>query len=132
MSASADRVLPLPGDAQYLKSGIASGQQLRDPQIVDRVSEMLLDIDRNGMDAIRRYSQELDRWAPATFRASRADLDAARDAVDAGVRECLNLGLGRVRAFAELQLGTATDVEREISPGLLVGHRKIPVGRVGA
>src|SRR3954454_15163932 len=99
MPASHDQALPLPGEARYLKSGIASGRQLRDPQIVDRVSAMLLDIDRHGMDAVRRYSGELDAWAPGTFLASREDLDAARDAVDAGVREHLGLGLERVRAF---------------------------------
>ena len=114
------------------QGAIASGQQLRDPQIVDRVSAMLLDIDRHGMDAVRRYSQELDGYGPDTFRASREELDAARDAVDAGVRERLHLGLERVRGFAELQLGTASNLEREIAPGLIVGHRKVPVGRVGA
>ena len=124
--------LPLPGEAHYLKEGIASGQQLRDPQIVDRVSAMLLDIDRHGMDAVRRHSEELDGYGPETFRASREELDAARGAVDAGVRERLQLGLERVRGFAELQLGTASDLEREIAPGLIVGHRKVPVGRVGA
>src|SRR3954447_3772458 len=132
MTASPDHALPLPGEARYLKAGIASGRQLRDPRIVDRVSGMLLDIDRHGMDAVRRYSQALDGWGPATFRASREDLDAAREAVDPGVQARLGLGLERVRAFAELQLGTAAGVEREISPGLVVGHRKVPVGRVGA
>src|SRR3954451_1060800 len=132
MPASHDQALPLPGEARYLKAGIASDRQLRDPEIVDRVSAMLLDIDRNGMDAVRRYSQELDGWGPETFRASRGELDAAREGVDAGVRDRLELRLERVRAFAELQLGTAAGVEREISPGLVVGHRKVPVGRVGA
>src|SRR3954447_849849 len=132
MAASHDQALPLPGDARYLKAGIASGRQLSDPQIVDRVSAMLLDIDRNGMDAVRRYSQELDGWGPETFRASREELDAARDGVDAGVRDRLDLGLERVRAFAEPPLGPGDGVEREISPGLIVGHRKVPVGRVGA
>jgi sulfopropanediol 3-dehydrogenase len=132
MVGSPPGALPLPGEARYLKAGIASGTQLRDPAIVERVSAMLLDIDRDGMDAVRRYSQELDRWAPEAFRASPRELDAAREAVDPGVRAHLGLGLERVRAFAELQLGTAGDVEREISPGLVVGHRKVPVARVGA
>src|SRR6185295_12043072 len=48
------------------------------------------------------------------------------------VRERLRLGHERVRAFAELQLGSVTDVERELAPGLFVGHRHVPVGRVGA
>src|SRR3954454_12211988 len=132
MVTSDNSVLPLPGEARYLKAGIASGRQLRDPAIVERVSAMLLDIDRHGMDAVRRYSGELDRWAPERFRATRAELDAARAAVDPEVRGHLGLGLERVRAFAELQLGTPADAEREVSPGLIVGHRKVPVGRVGA
>src|SRR3954452_22778116 len=109
--------LPLPGDARYLKEGIASGQQLRDPAIVERVSAMLLDIDRHGMDAVRRYSGELDRWAPERFRATRAELDAARAAGGPGVRGPLGVGVEAGRAFAELQLGTAADAEREVSPG---------------
>src|SRR4051812_16951029 len=107
---ASDAVLALPDGARYLKAGMASGRQLRDPKIVERVSAMLLDIDRNGIDAVRRHSGELDRWAPDTFRASREELDAAREAVGAEVREQLGLGLERVRAFAELQLGTAGDV----------------------
>src|SRR3954452_9504231 len=101
MPASHDQTLPLPGEARYVKAGIASGRQLRDPQFVDRVSAMLLDIDRNGMDAVRRYSQELEGWGQKTFRASREKLDAPRDEVDAGVRDRFDLGLERVRAFAE-------------------------------
>ena len=82
---SAYASLPLPGAARYLKEGIASGQQLRDPQIVERVSAMLLDIDRHGMDAVRRYSRELDGYAPERFRAMYPRLDefrAVRDRVD--------------------------------------------------
>jgi sulfopropanediol 3-dehydrogenase len=63
---------------------------------------------------------------------SRAQLDAARDAVEPPVRERLELGRERVRAFAELQLSSVSDVERELAPGLFVGHRHVPVGRVGA
>src|SRR3954466_12950577 len=124
--------LTLPGDARYLKAGLPSGRQLTDPQVVERVSAMLLEIERDGMDAVRRYSQALDGWSPPDFRMPRPELDAARDAVSPGVRERLALGLERVRAFGELQLGSVESVEREISPGLIVGHRKIPVGRVGA
>ena len=124
--------LPLPGDARYLKAGLPSGRQLTDPQVVERVSAMLLDIERDGMDAVRRFSQQLDGWSPERFAASRRELDTARDTVDAGVRERLQLGHGRVKAFAELQLSSISDVEREIAPGLFVGHRHVPVGRVGA
>jgi sulfopropanediol 3-dehydrogenase len=124
--------LPLPGEARYLKAGLPSGRQLTDPRVVETVSAMLLEIEREGMDAVRRHSERLDGWAPERFRMSRADLDAAREAVEPGVRERLELGRARVRAFAELQLSSAGDVERELAPGLFVGHRHVPVGRVGA
>ena len=129
---TASDALPLPGEARYLKAGLPSGRQLTDSRVVDTVSEMLLEIERDGMDAVRRSSQRLDAWSPESFRMSRAELDEARDAVSAGVRERLELGHQRVRAFAELQLASVSDVEREIAPGLIVGHRHIPVGRVGA
>jgi sulfopropanediol 3-dehydrogenase len=129
---TASDALPLPGEARYLKAGLPSGRQLTDPRVVDTVSEMLLEIERDGMDAVRRSSQRLDAWSPESFRMSRAQLDEARDAVSAGLRERLELGHQRVRAFAELQLASVSDVEREIAPGLIVGHRHIPVGRVGA
>jgi sulfopropanediol 3-dehydrogenase len=129
---TASDALPLPGEARYLKAGLPSGRQLTDSRVVDTVSEMLLEIERDGMDAVRRSSQRLDAWSPASFRMSRAQLEEAREAVSAGVRERLELGHQRVRAFAELQLASVSDVEREVAPGLIVGHRHIPVGRVGA
>src|SRR3954454_17595548 len=124
--------LPLPGEARYLKAGLPSGSRLTDPRVAETVSEMLLEIEREGMDAVRRHSQRLDGWAPASFRTSRAELDAARDAVDPQLGKRLEFGRERVRAFAELQLGSLSDVERELAPGLFVGHRHVPVGRVGA
>src|SRR6185436_20046111 len=124
--------LPLPGDARYLKAGLPSGRQLTDPQVVERVSAMLLEIERDGMDAVRHHSQQLDGWAPERFAMTRDELDRARDAVDPGVRERLQLGHERVKGFAELQLSSVSDVERELAPGLFVGHRHVPVGRVGA
>jgi len=93
---------------------------------------MLLEIERDGMDAVRHHSQQLDGWAPERFAMTRHELDRARDAVDPGVRERLQLGHERVKGFAELQLSSVSDVERELAPGLFVGHRHVPVGRVGA
>jgi sulfopropanediol 3-dehydrogenase len=93
---------------------------------------MLLDIESRGMDAVRAYSRELDRWGPATFRAQLDELAAARDAIPSSIRRRLAVSRERVRRFAELQLETVSDLEREILPGLIVGHRHVPVARVGA
>lgn len=122
----------LRGEVRVLKDASSRDRALADPAVPERVSAMLREIESGGMDAIRRYSEELDGWSPMTFRAGSQSLEIARDAVDPGVRQRLALGLERVRRFAELQLGTVADLENEIAPGLIVGHRHVPVGRVGA
>lgn len=76
---------------------------------------MLLDLEARGMDAVRDYSAQLDRWSPASFRATREELDAAGDALDQGLRDRLESSRRRVREFAELQLRSVSDVEREIA-----------------
>ena len=71
--------LPLPGDARYLKAGLPSGRQLTDPQVVERVSAMLLEIERDGMDAVRRHSRQLDDWAPERFAMTWTILPAVTE-----------------------------------------------------
>jgi sulfopropanediol 3-dehydrogenase len=118
--------------ARFLKAPSGGDRAATDPRVSQRVSAMLSAIAARGMDAVRSYSEQLDRWSPASFRADRGQLDGAREAVEAPIRERLALGHERVRRFAELQLATVSDIEQEIVPGLVVGHRHIPVGRVGA
>jgi sulfopropanediol 3-dehydrogenase len=120
------------GRVRFLKAPLDTDRRATDPRVAERVSAMLSDVDARGMDAVRSYSEELDRWTPASFRADRRQLDLARHTVPESIRTRLALGHERVRRFAELQLSTVSDVEREIVPGLIVGHRHIPVGRVGA
>jgi sulfopropanediol 3-dehydrogenase len=122
----------LAGQVRFLKTPRDSGGEATDPGVAEPVSAMLSDIAHRGMDAVRRYSSELDRWSPNSFRAERRQLDLARDAVAPPIRDRLAVGLERVGRFAELQLATVSDLEQEIVPGLIVGHRHVPVGRVGA
>lgn len=119
-------------DVWYLKAPQGSEPERRNREIVDRVSAMLRDIESNGMDAVRKYSVELDNWAPDSFRATTDDLRRAEEALDPALRERLAVGRQRVQEFAELQLSSVGDIEREIAPGLIVGHRHIPVRSVGA
>ena len=51
-------------------------------ELRDRVSEILKDIERGGLDAVRRYSQELDSWAPADFVVSDAEFERAAAQID--------------------------------------------------
>ena len=96
------------------------------------VSEMLSAIQRDGVDAIRRYSAELDGWDPPSFIVDEATIAAAADRLDDELREHIAFAQEQVRAFATAQRGTMRDLEVQTLPGVTLGHRHIPVRTVGA
>ena len=100
-----------------------------DPAVAQRVSEMLLELQRDGEDAVRRHSRHLDGWEPDDFEITRAEIDGA--GIDPEVREHLQRPRARDEASPELALD-AQHLERELSPGLFVGHRQVPVQGRGA
>jgi sulfopropanediol 3-dehydrogenase len=96
------------------------------------VSEMLSAIQRDGADAIRRYSAQLDGWDPPSFIVDEATIAAAGDQLDDELREHIAFAQEQVRAFATAQRATMRDLEVQTLPGVTLGHRHIPVRTVGA
>ena len=116
---------------KYAKQG---GHRLleRDPETARVVTDMLLDLEKNGMDAVRAYSQRFDGWNPASFELSAAQIRAAIDSLDPRARADTAWCQSNVRAFAAAQMRTMVPLEVEIRPGVVLGHRHIPVNRVGS
>jgi sulfopropanediol 3-dehydrogenase len=96
------------------------------------VSEILLDVERNGVDAVRRWSQRLDRWDPADFRVSDAEIARAEETTGEVLRGHLGFALEQVRGFARQQRATMGELEIETLPGVTLGHRHIPIDAVGS
>jgi sulfopropanediol 3-dehydrogenase len=96
------------------------------------VAEMLTSIRREGTDAIRRYSAELDGWDPPSFIVDEPTIAAAGEQLDEDLREHIAFAQRQVRAFAGAQRETLRDLEIETLPGVTLGHRHIPVRSVGA
>jgi sulfopropanediol 3-dehydrogenase len=104
----------------------------QDPETASVVSKMLLDLEKNGMDAVRKYSQQFDQWDPPSFRLSESEIQQGIAKVsDRAVRDT-DYCQGNVRSFAEAQLKTLLPLEVEIRPGVILGHRHIPVNSVGS
>jgi sulfopropanediol 3-dehydrogenase len=96
------------------------------------VSEMLLDLERRGMDAVRKYSQKFDDWAPPMFELSSAQIQKAIADLPEQVVKDTEYCQGNVRCFAKAQRNTLLPLEVEIRPGAFLGHRHIPVNSVGS
>ena len=96
------------------------------------VTAMLLDLEKNGLEAVRRYSEKFDRWTPRDFELTPAEIRAATAQLDPQVVADTRFCQDNVRRFAEAQLATMQPLEVEIRPGVTLGHRHIPVNSVGS
>ena len=96
------------------------------------VARVLADVRANGDAAVRRYSAEFDKADLDQFEVTAADRQTALDELDPQTRADTEFAIDNVRRFAEAQLGTILPLEIEPIPGLHLGHRVIPIDRVGA
>ena len=96
------------------------------------VSEMLLDLEEHGMEAVRRYSERLDGWTPDKFELSQAQIEQIVASLPQQLVSDTTFCQANVRRFAEAQLKTLLPLETEIRPGVMLGHKHIPVNSVGS
>jgi sulfopropanediol 3-dehydrogenase len=101
-------------------------------EIKDTVSRIISDVEREGVTAVRRYSEKFDGWNPASFRLSQQEIEASIASVDADTRRPIDFSITQVKKFAQAQRDTLTDFELETLPGVTLGQRQIPVGAVGS
>lgn len=102
-----------------------------DPETARVVSQMLLDLEHDGMDAVRRYSRQFDEWDPPSFELNEAQIDETIASLPRQVIEDTDFCQANVRRFAQAQMATMLPLEIELQPGVILGHKHIPVERVG-
>jgi sulfopropanediol 3-dehydrogenase len=117
--------------ADYLKRSALPPAQASD-DVRRTVAQVLSDIERRGEAAVRDWSLRLDGWAPDSFLVSGGEVDAAAAALPDDLKEHIGFAQAQVRAFAQRQRTTLTDLDVETLPGVRLGHRHIPVDSVGA
>src|SRR5919107_3690864 len=88
--------------------------EVRDPAVVAKVSEMLGAIERDGMDAVLRYARELDGYEGSGQEIHEAELEKSGERIPSGVREALETGAERTRRFAAMQRERLQDFEDEV------------------
>lgn len=118
--------------AKYLKRGQdLSTVAENDAKVRATVEGILADIGSRGDAAVRELSERFDAWSPETFRLSDADIEAALSKVSKQDLDDIRFAQAQVRNFAEKQRACILDLEVETLPGVVLGHKNIPVNAVG-
>src|SRR5262250_1850664 len=104
---------------QYLKRGM------------DASAIKAADAKARGDAAVRELSQKFDNWAPANFRLSEEEIERAIGEVPKRDLDDIRFAQAQVRNFAQKQKETMRDLEVETLPGVVLGHRHVPVNAIG-
>ena len=117
---------------RYLKRG--KDVQTRaedDAKVRATVEAIIADVEARGDAAVSDYSRKFDNWDPADFRLSQGEIESARRSLSAREIEDIAFAQKQVRNFAQIQRDSMKDVEVETYPGVVLGHKHIPVNAVG-
>jgi sulfopropanediol 3-dehydrogenase len=121
------------GSYSFVKSPAVDAPAAQsDPEVAATVSAMLLDIERRGMDAVLDHAERLDHQQRGDLELPADRIASSGDRLSPALREAIELGAARTRAFAAATREHLVDFRTELVPGLVTGVRYVPVGRVGA
>ena len=116
----------------YLKRGKdAASLAAADVKVRATVEGLLADIEKRGDDAVREYSRKFDQWDPESFVLSSAEIEAAVKKLSPREVDDIRFAQKQIRNFAQIQRDSMLDVEVETLPGVILGHKHIPVNAVG-
>ncbi len=118
--------------AKFLKQGLAQAEvDEADAKVRAQVENILADIEARGDKAVREFSEKFDNWSPKTFRLSERQIEAAMSKVAKRDLDDIRFAQEQVGNFARHQKAALRDVEVETMPGVVLGHKNIPVNSVG-
>jgi sulfopropanediol 3-dehydrogenase len=109
----------------------ASAIKAADAKVRETVETILGAIEERGDAAVRELSEKFDKWSPANFKLTPQEIEAAIGQVGKRDLEDIKFAQGQVRNFAQKQRDTMKDLEVETLPGVILGHRHIPVSSIG-
>jgi sulfopropanediol 3-dehydrogenase len=102
-----------------------------DAKVRETVEGILAQVDERKDAAIRELSEKFDYWSPKDFRLSPSEIERAISQVRKRDLEDIKFAQAQVRNFAQKQRDSMHDLEVETLPGVVLGHRHIPVNSIG-
>jgi len=116
----------------YLKKGkTAEDKAIDDAQVSEVVKNTLKVIEEKGDAAVREFSEKFDNYSPKSYKLSSAEIDSLIANVSDRDMKDIKFAQEQVRNFAQAQRDSMQDIEVETMPGVILGHKNIPVQSVG-
>jgi sulfopropanediol 3-dehydrogenase len=116
----------------YLKTGKPESDRAdEDAKTRSVVEATLKDIEERGDTAVRALSEKFDNYSPLSFKLSQSEIDALMAQVSPREMSDIKFAQENVRRFAQAQRDSMQDIEIEMQPGVILGHKNIPVQSVG-
>ena len=117
---------------KYLKHGKPAAERAEDDAKVRATVESILQqIEQQGDKAIRELSKKFDQYSPPSFLLSETEIERAMSQVSDRDMQDIKFAQQQIRTFAQAQRASMQDIEVETLPGIVLGHRNIPVQSVG-
>jgi len=117
---------------KYLKKGkTAADKAIDDAEVSEVVKNTLKVIEEKGDSAVREFSQKFDNYSPKSYKLSSAEIDGLIANVSDRDMKDIKFAQEQVRNFAQAQRDSMQDIEVETMPGVILGHKNIPVQSVG-
>ena len=117
---------------KYLKHGKPDVERAEDDAKTRQIVEATLaDIQARGDTAVRALSEKFDGYTPDAFRLTQAQIDELIAQLTPQELHDIKFAQEQVRTFAQAQRASMTDIEVETMPGVILGHKNIPVQSVG-
>ena len=116
----------------YLKKGkTAADKAIDDAEVSEVVKNTLKVIEEKGDSAVREFSEKFDNYSPKSYKLSSAEIDGLIANVSDRDMKDIKFAQEQVRNFAQAQRDSMQDIEVETMPGVILGHKNIPVQSVG-
>ena len=117
---------------EFLKRGVeVDGRSVADPAVQAAVADILAAIEARGDEAVREFSRKFDSFDPPSFQLSEGEIEGLVRKVSSRDLDDIRFAQSQVRRFAEAQRAALRDIEVETLPGVVLGHRNIPVQSAG-
>ncbi|MEL6151938.1 MAG: histidinol dehydrogenase, partial [Chloroflexota bacterium] len=117
---------------RYIKDGANVEETVAaDAKVQEIVKGILADIEARGDEAVRELSVKFDNWNPESFRLTQEQIDEVIATLPQQTIDDLHFAQDQIRNFAQIQKDALVDVEVETLPGVILGHKNIPVNSVG-